>query len=101
MLINLQNKFQIWWLQVAYGMVVTGFVSTFLLNPVRYNIVFDKAVNVPLTWIARGVFLNISRAVALLPASVILYYGFLERAFSLRGCYLWYSLLLYIEKIYS
>ncbi len=80
--------------------ILFKFVST-LLNPVRSNIILDKVANVPLTWIARDVFINIGRAVALCVVFVILYRGFLKEAFIFAGVlFAIFPIIVYRKKIY-
>ncbi len=81
--------------------ILFKFVST-LLNPVRSNIILDKIDNVPLTWIARDVFLNVGRALALFFVFVISYYGFLNESFIFAGLlFAIFPFIVYRKKIYS
>lgn len=87
-------------LTIIILVILFKFIST-LLNPVRSNIILDKIPNVPITWVARDVFLNIGRAVALFIVSVILYLGFLKEAFIFAGLlFAVFPFVVYRKKIY-
>jgi hypothetical protein len=90
-------------LYIFLGLALTLKALTVMLEPIRSNILQDKAdKNNPLIWIARELYLNAGRSIFWLTAFILWYFNLQIILFIIMGfLYLFFPMIVHHKKIYA